>query len=52
MLTNNEEYLVFKKMSALQQLKSELRKGFKSGEKDGWIDADDIRPRLEERYRG
>jgi len=46
-----DEYREFEKITAWQRLKSELNKGFESGEKDGWIDSDDVRSRLEERYR-
>lgn len=45
-----EEYREYEKMLAWRKLKSELDKGERSGEEQGWIGADDVRKRLEERY--
>ncbi|MCL2171955.1 MAG: hypothetical protein FWB71_07325 [Defluviitaleaceae bacterium] len=39
-----------KKTQALQKLLADLDKGRKSGEMDGWIPADDIWTKLEEKY--
>jgi hypothetical protein len=47
-----EEYREYEKMLAWRKLKSELDKGERSGEEHGWIDADDVRKRLGERYSG
>jgi prevent-host-death family protein len=47
-----EEYKEFEKMTAWRKLKSELDKGRQSGEENGWIAADKVRERLEERYGG
>lgn len=45
-----EEYKEYEKTLAWRKLKSELDKGRVSGEETGWISADDVRARLEERY--
>ena len=47
-----EEYREYEKMLAWRQLKSELDEGRRSGEENGWVPADEVRTRLEERYRG
>ena len=47
-----DEYKEYEKMLAWRKLKSELDKGRQSGEKDGWIPADEIRSHFEERYGG
>ena len=47
-----EEYREYEKMLAWRKLKSELDKGERSGEEHRWVDADDVRKQLEERYRG
>ena len=47
-----EEYKEYEKMLAWRKLKTELVKGRRSGEENGWIDADEVRARLEERYSG
>ena len=47
-----EEYREYEKMLAWRKLKSELDKGERSGKEHGWVDADDVRARLDERYRG
>ena len=47
-----EEYREYEKMLAWRQLKSELDKGRRSGEENGWIDADEVRVLLKERYHG
>ncbi|MCL2508006.1 MAG: type II toxin-antitoxin system prevent-host-death family antitoxin [Oscillospiraceae bacterium] len=46
-----DEYKEYEKVMAWQKLKSELDKGRLSGEENGWIPADAVRTRLEERYR-
>jgi len=45
-----EEYKEYEKMLAWQKLKMELEKGRRSGEEHGWIDAEEVFARLEERY--
>jgi prevent-host-death family protein len=45
-----EEYKEYEKMIAWRKLKSELDKGRLSGEENGWIQAEDIRVRLNGRY--
>ncbi len=45
-----EEYKEYEKMLAWRKLKSELDKGERSAEEQGWIDADDVRKLLKERY--
>ncbi|MCL1982675.1 MAG: type II toxin-antitoxin system prevent-host-death family antitoxin [Clostridiales bacterium] len=47
-----EEYREYEKILAWRALKSELDKGRQSGKENGWIDADVVRARLEERHRG
>jgi prevent-host-death family protein len=47
-----DEYKEFEKMTAWRRLKSELDKGRLSGEENGWIDANEVRTRLGERYSG
>ena len=47
-----EEYREYEKMLAWRQLKSELDKGWRSGEKNGWLEADEVRASLEARYSG
>ena len=47
-----EEYKIFEKMVAWRKLESELGEGRRSGEKNGWISASDVRKTLEERYSG
>jgi prevent-host-death family protein len=47
-----DEYKEYEKMMAWRKLKVELDKGKQSGEENGWIPADEIKTRLEERYRG
>ena len=47
-----EEYREYEKMLAWRKLKLELDEGRRSGEENGWIDADEVRARLEERYSG
>ena len=46
------EYRIFEEMMAWRKLKSELDKGHQSGEEHGWVDADDVRKQLGERYHG
>ena len=47
-----EEYREYEKMIAGRTLMLELEKGKRSGEENGWLDADEVRKRLEERYSG
>jgi prevent-host-death family protein len=47
-----DEYKEYEKMKAWRKLKSELDEGRRSGEKDGWIPADEVRTQLEARYHG
>jgi len=45
-----EEYKEYEKMLATKTLTTELDKGRQSGEKEGWVDADEVRRKLEERW--
>jgi len=47
-----EEYMVYEKMLAWRNLKSELNEGRRSGEENGWISSDEVRNSLEERFIG
>ena len=47
-----EEYKEYEKMLAMKILMTELDKGQRSGEEKGWLDADEVRAKLDERYRG
>ena len=47
-----EEYKEYKKMLALKTLMTTLDEGRRSGEENGWLDADTVRGQLKERYRG
>jgi len=47
-----EEYAEYEKIQAWRKLKLELDKGQLSGEENGWTPADEVWPRLEERYSG
>jgi len=47
-----EEYKEYEKMLAQRTLMIELDKGRRSGEEKGWLSADEVRERLEERYHG
>jgi len=47
-----DDYKEYEKMKAWSKLKSELDKGWRSGEENGWIPADEVRKHFEERYRG
>jgi prevent-host-death family protein len=47
-----EEYREYEKMLAWRELKSELDKGWRSGEEKGWLSAEEVRASLEERYNG
>jgi len=47
-----DEYMEYEKTLAWRKLKLELDKGRSSGEEKGWILAEDIFTRLEERYNG
>ena len=44
------EYKEYEKMLAWRQLFTELSEGRRSGEKDGWTPADEVRSSLKERY--
>ena len=46
------EYREYEKMLAWRKLKVELDEGRYSGEENGWIPANEIWTRLEERYSG
>jgi len=41
-----EEYKEYEKMLAWRKLESELIKGERSGEEDGWLSIDDVEARL------
>jgi len=45
-----EDYAVYEKIIAWRSLKKELDKGRTSGEEKGWIPADEVWSRIEERY--
>jgi prevent-host-death family protein len=45
-----EEYREYEKMKAMKRLLSELEKGRRSGEEEGWIPAEDVFRELEEKY--
>jgi len=45
-----EEYKDYEKMLAWRHLKSELDEGRRSGEENGWVEADETRKRLDERF--
>ena len=47
-----EDYAVYEKIIAWRSLKKELDKGRSSGEENGWIPADEVWARIEERYNG
>jgi len=47
-----EDYAVYEKIIAWRGLKKELDKGRRSGEENGWIPADEVWARIEERYNG
>ena len=47
-----DEYVEYEKTLAWRKLISELDKGRLSGEENGWLPADDVFERLEERYNG
>ena len=47
-----EEYKEYEKMLATRRLLSELEKGRRSGEEEGWLDADEVFANLEGRYSG
>ncbi|MDR0840467.1 MAG: type II toxin-antitoxin system prevent-host-death family antitoxin [Christensenellaceae bacterium] len=47
-----DEYKEYEKMLAWRKLQSDLDEGRHSGEKDGWIPADEVRAQLEARHRG
>jgi len=47
-----DEYKEYEKMLAWRKLKMELDEGWRSGEENGWIDADIVRAHFEERHNG
>ena len=47
-----DEYAEYEKIQAWRKLKLELDKGRLSGDESGWIPAEDVWARLEERYNG
>ena len=47
-----DEYVEYEKTQAWRKLKSELDKGRRSGEENGWLPAEDVFAHLEERYNG
>ncbi len=47
-----DEYKEYEKMLAWRKLGAELDEGRRSGEEKGWVPADEVRKRFEERYRG
>ena len=47
-----EEYKEYEKLLALKTLMTELDNGRRSGEDEGWLDADEMRRQLEGRYSG
>ncbi|MBQ9045152.1 MAG: type II toxin-antitoxin system prevent-host-death family antitoxin [Oscillospiraceae bacterium] len=47
-----EEYREYEKLKAMRMLLRELDKGRISGERDGWLTADDVFGELEARYHG
>jgi prevent-host-death family protein len=46
-----DEYKEYEKMLVWRELIEKLDEGRRSGEENGWIPADDVKKRLEERYR-
>ena len=46
-----EEYREYEKMKAMNRLLAELDKGRVSGDRDGWLSADEVFRDLEDRYR-
>jgi len=47
-----DEYVEYEKVQAWRKLKSELDKGQRSGEENGWLPAEDVFKRLEDKYNG
>ena len=47
-----DEYVEYEKLMAWRMLKIELDKGRHSGEENGWLSADDVFKRLEDKYNG
>ena len=47
-----EEYRQYEKLRAMDRLMTELAKGRRSGEAQGWLDADDVFSELEREYHG
>ena len=47
-----DEYKEYERMLAWRKLYSELDAGRRSGDEKGWVSADTVKARLEERYHG
>jgi prevent-host-death family protein len=47
-----DEYKEYEKMLAWHRLESELEKGRRSGEENGWASGDEVRAHFKERYNG
>jgi len=47
-----DEYKEYEKMLAWRKLKSKLDEGRRLGEENGWVPANEVRTRFEERYSG
>ena len=47
-----EEYRQYERLLAMQKLMEELEKGRRSGEEEGWLDAEDVFRELGSRYNG
>ncbi len=47
-----EEYREYERLKAMEQLRSELEMGRRSGEKEGWLPAAEVFEDLEAKYRG
>ncbi len=47
-----EEYREFERLKAMERLRSELEKGRRSGEKEGWLPAAEVFEELEAKYHG
>lgn len=45
-----EEYRQYEKLLAMHKLTSEVERGRRSGEEQGWLDAEDVFRELEDRY--
>ena len=47
-----EEYKVYEKSIAWRNLKTELDEGRRSGDESGWVSANAVRDKFEEKYNG